>query len=83
MRRLKILLIALSFLGLLLTLTVSEVSAQVNHKSCRNYGLITAQIVQSAPGQAEWANTFAANNPGAVAAVNEQLQSDPNFCIQK
>lgn len=79
----KILLIALSLLGLLLTLASSQVSAQINHKSCRDYGLITAQIVQSDPGLAEWATTFAANNPGGVADVNEELQSNSDFCIQK
>lgn len=79
----KILLIALSFLVLLLTLTVTKAYAQINHKSCRDYGLITAQIMQSDPNMAEWANTFATNNPGGVATVNEELQSNANFCIQK
>ena len=79
----KILFTMLFLSGILLTFGVGNVWAQASHKSCRNLGLFDAEIGGSYPASPDWATTFAAQNPGAVGNVNEEIQDNPDFCIQR
>lgn len=77
----KIFLVVITFAVLLLFLGAGSVSAQGNtHTSCRDLGLYVSET-SGYPGSPDWALNFTANNPGAVAGVNEQAQL--SYCVSK